>query len=46
MNLERCPICRGDAFPLGTLGKLLWHCCRYCGWQFSTTTNDDDTEEA
>lgn len=30
-----CPSCDGDAFVLGTLGRLVHYSCRYCGAQFS-----------
>lgn len=34
--LEECDICgSGEAFPLGSLGRLSWYRCADCGAEFS-----------
>jgi hypothetical protein len=47
LNEPKCPICKGDSFLLGYLGKLAWFSCRYCGWQHSAPAirHDDDNEQ-
>lgn len=30
-----CPLCDGDGWLLGILGKLRWFRCRQCGVDFS-----------
>jgi len=31
---EQCPMCGGEAFAGGSLGKLTHYNCRQCGWWF------------
>lgn len=30
-----CPMCNGDAYPLGSLGWTQYYRCENCGWEFS-----------
>lgn len=38
-----CPVCDGYGEPLGTLGRRTHYRCRYCGIDFSTTTDEEGT---
>ena len=37
-EMTDCPMCAGEAAPLGQLGRVIWYRCRACGWQFSLAT--------
>lgn len=43
--MHDCPCCNGQAAPLGQLGRLVWYCCRACGWQFSLAAEDAELEQ-
>ena len=35
VSYESCPICGGEGYSIGTLGKKIWYRCRHCGTDFS-----------
>lgn len=35
MDAEPCPICSGDSYSMGTLGRLTWYKCESCGMEFN-----------
>jgi rubredoxin len=37
-----CPVCGGQALPLGTLGFLEHFRCRACGWEWSEDVRTRD----
>lgn len=42
MDAAPCPMCDGDAVPLGALGSTPFYRCVCCGWTFAVT---EDTNE-
>lgn len=35
VEVTPCPVCDGDALPIGALGSRVHFRCRNCGWTFS-----------
>lgn len=40
-----CPVCDGEAYPLGNLGKLAHFRCRDCGMDFHKAAEEVETSE-